>query len=130
MTAGEALAPAGLLTTEVRVALHPIPLERVRLRVAPDWLLRILGPEIQGVTYGRFIFIDRDVLLGEPRRLGLLVVHELTHYRQWVDGGVLGFTLPYVWDYLRGRMRGLGHRDAYRANRFEVEARAMTDRFR
>ena len=94
MTAGEALANANLLTAELRVLFHPIPLANVRLRVAPNWLLRLLGREIRAVTYGRFMFIDRDVLGGEPRRLALLVIHELTHYRQWVDGGVLGFTLP------------------------------------
>ena len=130
MTAGEALAGANLLTPELRVVFHPIPVDKVKLRVAPEWLLRVLGRQIQGVTYGRFIFIDGEVLAGEPRRLGLLVVHELTHYRQWIDGGIFGFTVPYVWEYLKGRMRGLSHRDAYRANPFEVEARAVADRFR
>ena len=90
----------------------------------------MLGRGIQAVTYGRFIFIDADVLSGPSRRLGLLVIHELTHYRQWVDGGIFGFTVPYIREYIKGRFDGLSHRDAYLAISFEVEARAMADRFR
>jgi hypothetical protein len=92
--------------------------------------MRIWGKGIHGLTLGRLVFIDPDVLRGDPRRLGLLVIHELTHVRQWMDGGVLGFSLPYFKEYIGGRVSGLGHRDAYLRIGFEREAREMTDRFR
>jgi hypothetical protein len=55
---------------------------------------------------------------------GRLVVHELMHVEQLHRTGIARHTLRYVGDYLRGRLRGASHWDAYRGVRFEVEARA------
>jgi len=130
VTAAEALANAGLLGPEVRVLFHPIRPERLRLIPVPRGFVRLWGEKIKAVTLFRFIFMERSMFTGEPRSLGLLVIHEMTHVRQWVDGGVFGFTLPYITHYFRARLRGSKHWDAYRSNPFEVEARAMADRFR
>jgi hypothetical protein len=43
--------------------------------------------------------------------------------RQYARHGVVGFLARYVTDYVRGRIRGLTHREAYLAIPFEVEAR-------
>ena len=130
MTAAQALEAADLLTSEVRVLFHPIHLETVRLRPAPPLLMRIWGKGIQAITLGRRIFIDPEILGGHPRPLGLLLIHELTHLRQWVDGGYLGFYVTYLFEYLEGRRAGRSHREAYMEISFETEARAMSARFR
>ncbi len=130
MNAARALEAADLATAEVKVLFHPIRLEKVALRRAPRWMMRVWGKSIQAITLARHIFIDPEVLDGNPRRLGLLVVHELTHVRQWIDGGILSFAIPYLVEYVRGRLGGLSHRDAYLAISFEEEARAMSARFK
>ena len=130
MNASLALEAADLLTSEVRVLFHPIHLERVTLRAAPPLLMKVWGKGIQAITLGNHIFIDPAILSGHPRPLGLLVIHELTHLRQWTDGGYLGFYLPYLSEYLEGRRAGRSHRDAYMEISFETEAREMSARFR
>lgn len=130
MTAAQALAAAELLTDEVRAEFAGIHLGLVRLRPAPQWMMKIWGKGIQAVTLTRFIFIDPEVLNGHPRPLGLLVIHELTHVRQWRQGGIAEFSLPYIGEYLSGRRSGLGHRDAYMNISFEREARHMSARHR
>jgi hypothetical protein len=59
----------------------------------------------------------------------VLLVHELVHVRQWADFGVFGFLRRYLADYLRGRFKGLGHREAYLAIGFEQEARRLAALF-
>jgi hypothetical protein len=78
------------------------------------------------MTLGRWVFVDPKVLRGDPESLGRLVVHELVHVRQFSDLGLVGFFVRYLADYVRGRLRGLNHREAYRQNLFEEEARQTT----
>ncbi len=54
--------------------------------------------------------------------------HEQEHLRQWRDLGIGRFAWQYLGAYARGRTKGLGHRDAYRAIPLEVEARDAADR--
>ena len=46
------------------------------------------------------------------------------HVEQVRRAGPVRHTIRYVRDYLSGRRRGLGHWEAYKAVRFEEEARA------
>lgn len=78
----------------------------------------------------RKIYLDPQLLVGDPRLLKYLMVHELVHVRQWSDYGFFGFLRRYVTEYLRGRRKGLSHNEAYRANRLEVEARDVEQRYR
>lgn len=80
------------------------------------------------MTFGRLILVDPALVKGEPKRLGVLTVHELIHVKQFGDLGMVVFVLRYLGDYLRGRLRGLDHKRAYRDIRFEVEARRLTER--
>jgi hypothetical protein len=56
-----------------------------------------------------------------------LLRHELVHVRQWRELGPVRFSVRYVGSYLRARLSGLSHRDAYLQIPFEVEARALAD---
>ena len=78
---------------------------------------------------GRHIWVDADVIDNDAAFLALLV-HELTHVRQWRERGPVGFLVRYWGDYLRGRLRGETHRAAYEAIPAEVEARATARGFR
>lgn len=49
--------------------------------------------------------------------------HEEVHYKQAIRGLVVFFYIAYVWEYLKGRIAGLDHKQAYLLNPFEIEAR-------
>jgi len=53
-----------------------------------------------------------------------LRTHEAIHVAQVRSVGWLRFYAGYVWQYARGRLRGLGHAAAYRAIAYEAEAYA------
>lgn len=130
MNAGRVLTEAGVDTDELRVLIHPIQPEQVWLRSATPLMMRFWGSGIQAMTVRRWIFVDPGLLNGDRAKLSLLIIHELVHVRQWSDLGVLGFLRSYLGSYLRGRRKGLNHRDSYRAIDLEVEAREIQARFR
>jgi hypothetical protein len=51
-----------------------------------------------------------------------LARHEAVHVGQWRRHGVVGFLTRYLGSYVRWRLRGHGHWDAYRHIPFEIEA--------
>lgn len=59
-----------------------------------------------------------------------LLVHEVTHVRQFRRMGVATFAASYLSDYLRGRRSGLSHFDAYEAIELEKEARDVAREYR
>jgi len=130
VNAGRVLTEAGVDTDELRVLIHPIQPEQVWLRSATPLMMRFWGSGIQAMTVRRWIFVDPGLLNGDRAKLSLLIIHELVHVRQWSDLGVLGFLSSYLGSYLRGRRKGLNHRDSYRAIDLEVEAREIQARFR
>ncbi|HUF83653.1 MAG TPA: hypothetical protein VMQ81_03570 [Acidimicrobiia bacterium] len=90
--------------------------ERARLVTVP-----VLTPGIAGMTLGRWILLRR----GHEHDADL-VGHELVHVRQWRELGLVRFLWRYLGAYFRGRLRGLGHGDAYAAIPLEQEARALS----
>jgi hypothetical protein len=88
---------------------------------------RFWGKGIRAMTLRRTIFVDPAFLSESQGRSGVLLVHELVHVRQWHDLGVLRFLWRYMGGYLRGRLSGLGHREAYLGIELEVEARRLAD---
>lgn len=86
-------------------------------RVVP---VRRLVPGAAAMTLDRWVLVRRDRLED-----AVLLAHELVHVRQWRERGRWRFALRYLADYLRGRARGLSHREAYRAVPAEVEARRV-----
>ena len=128
MNAGRVLTESRVDLDELGVLIHPIHPGQVWLRSASPWMIRGWGSGIQAMTVGSWIFIDPKILNGDRARLRLLIIHELTHVRQWSDLGVFGFLRRYLGDYLRGRRDGLTHQDSYRAISLEVEAREVQTR--
>jgi len=71
------------------------------------------------------IFVKPSALAGDRLQLARTIEHELVHVRQWQTHGIWRFLRRYLGEYLRGRRKGLGHDEAYRAISFEVEARLI-----
>ena len=129
MNATVALVASGLDISELSPLIRPVTPEQVTLRPAPFLMRKTWSRGIQAMTLGNTVFIDPLVLEGPSRRLGLLVIHELVHVRQWRKHGVLPFLRSYFGDYLKGRRLKLGHHAAYRDIGVEVEAREIASRF-
>jgi len=92
----------------------------MRIERRDGYVLVVGGPVPRGsdgITLGNVISVRADAA-SSP----YLLRHELVHVRQWKRYGLLGFSIRYVGDYLRHRLRGRGHWAAYRRIRFEIEA--------
>jgi hypothetical protein len=128
LNAGHILRRAGLDTEELRRELLPVDPDTVNVWPASKWLRKLWRPGIRGVTQWRLVFVDPGLLRGDGTRLARTVVHELVHVRQFVEQGYLAFMARYIGDYLRARLEGLAHREAYLNNPAEMEAREVTAR--
>lgn len=92
----------------------------MRVERRDGYVLLVGGPVPKGadaITLGPVISVRR-----RSASSAYLIRHELVHVRQWRRHGVVGFSVRYLADYLRHRLRGYGHWAAYRRIRFEIEA--------
>lgn len=72
--------------------------------------------KVNGIVLWPFIFLaprDPDMVL---------INHELIHWKQIKDTGVIRFYFLYLREYLIGRKKGFSHDQAYRLISFEKEA--------
>lgn len=97
--------------------------EGVSVAIAPALLRRIwIGP-VKAMSLPRRIYVTQEIfdkiIAGNARRL---LAHESAHIEQWKQYGRVGFLARYLTDYVRNRLRGLPHTEAYRAIPFEKEA--------
>lgn len=102
--------------------------ERIRDAIASEpvlyacaaWARVLVPPGASAWTLGRRVLLRRSEwgVDGTDR----LVAHELVHVAQWGEHGRSAFLVAYLGAYLRGRLGGLGHWDAYREIPAEVEA--------
>jgi hypothetical protein len=119
------LTASGIFPAVVATVLPTVELDDVAVRPAPRWLARVWGSDISAMTVRTTIYVRSSLLAGDPATLGPLIVHELVHVRQWTQLGTPRFLWRYVSGYLRGRLTGLSHPDAYRAIPLEIEAREV-----
>lgn len=76
-----------------------------------------MPPGAAAITIGSVVSIRTRAAGNEH-----LLRHELVHVEQWRRYGAIGFLRRYLGSYLRWRLRGHGHWDAYRHIDLEVEA--------
>lgn len=126
MNAGRILRNAGYDTDVLRVRLAPVDPDRVNIYPASAMMRRLWLKGIQGVTIHNLVFVDREVMIGDPKRFGRLVIHELVHVRQFRDAGYIGFMAHYIRDYAGGLLTGKKLRQAYLDVAAEREARELT----
>jgi len=77
----------------------------------------VAAPGADATTIGRTVFVRRGASLSERLRR-----HEYEHVLQFHELGRVRFLARYVAEYLRWRLRGHGHRGAYRRISLEVQA--------
>jgi hypothetical protein len=126
VNAGRILRKAGYDTDALRVRIAPVDPDRINIWPASRFFRRFWRAGISGVTHGRFVFVDPEVMRGDPERLGRLVVHELIHVRQYAAAGYVRFVTSYLKEYWIGRIGGKSPRDAYLDISLEREARELT----
>lgn len=81
------------------------------------WIGGPVPPGSAAITLPRLIIVRRKYAGREH-----LMRHEQAHVRQWKRLGAVRFLTRYLGDYLRHRLRGFGHRAAYRRLGLEIEA--------
>ena len=87
--------------------------------VPAAFLVRIItGGFARAITLYPFVFVRRRSDMHDP----VLVNHEKIHLRQQAELLVLPFYVLYLLEYVRGRLKGLSHYEAYRQISFEREA--------
>jgi hypothetical protein len=128
LNSAQILAGTGIDLPRVSEMIEPVRLDEVEVRPAPRLLRRVWGKGIQAMTVRRTIYVDPLVLGGPHESTGPLILHELIHARQWRRLGSFRFLIRYVFEYLRGRLSGHGHQDAYLGISLEVEARDEASR--
>jgi len=126
--ADDILRASGIDPESLRELMPRVDPSAVRVRVASPLFRRFWAKGISAVALPTGIFVQPAVMerfrLGAgPQRSGRLIVHELMHLEQWRRLGAFRHVTQYVGDYVRGRWHRLGHWEAYRAIRLEVEAR-------
>ena len=89
------------------------------MRNGPKWLLR----GYSGIALPWGIHLRPGLRASEVLPT---LLHELVHMEQWRQIGVVRFSFRYVGEYLRGRLRRLGHQQAYLAIGAEADARRAT----
>jgi Domain of unknown function (DUF4157) len=104
---------AGLLGTG-------LPYDRASLWPMPRMVHAIVGSRVAAITLGSRIYVDRARLEGLVRGEDPeLLAHELIHVAQWRRDGVVAFLSTYIRDYVRLRILGLSHAEAYRRIGYE-----------
>lgn len=128
MNAGRLLRETGYDGDVLRVRLAPVDPDEINVYPAARALRMFWRPRIKGVTHWKWVFVEPDFMRGDRDKLARLVIHELVHVRQYRDVGYMRFTIRYLFEYSRGRLRGKKPRQAYLDIGAEVEARETTKR--
>jgi hypothetical protein len=128
--ADELLFATGFDPSDLAGPMPRVDASRVTVKVASPLFRRFWAKGIAAVSLPTGIYVQPAVMErlrtgADPERSGRLIVHELMHLEQWRRLGALRHVTQYLGDYLRGRWKRLGHWEAYRAIRLEVEARQV-----
>lgn len=126
MNAGRILRKAGYDKEALRVRIAPVDPDHINVWPASRLFRSFWRSGISGVTHWRLVFVDPDVMRGDPERLARLIIHELVHVRQYLAAGYLRFVTSYLREYWLGRIGGKSPRQAYLDISLEREARELT----
>jgi hypothetical protein len=116
------------LTDELVGELGPVRPESVSVRFFPRWIGR-LGPGwVAAMAMPWAIYLRPELLAADDLVIARTIAHELVHMRQWKTLGPVRFLYQYVSAYVRNRLNGADHRQAYATIPLEKEAYAVADR--
>jgi hypothetical protein len=126
--ADDLLRASGFDPDDLRVRMPRVDPATVTVKVASPLFRRLWAKGISAVSLPTGVYVQPSIMerlrSGDDReRFGRLIIHELMHIEQWRRLGALRHLYQYVGDYVRGRWQRLGHWEAYRAIRLEIEAR-------
>jgi hypothetical protein len=134
VTALDFLLAGGIDVQAVHDRLPHVDPSTVEVRIASPTFRRLWAEGIAAVTTPWAVYVqpsvmERQLAGGDTTDIAVLMVHELVHVEQLARLGIPRQVVLYAADYVRGRARRLGHWDAYRAVRFEIEARRIASEF-
>ena len=94
---------------------RPVFIENSKI---PVWLSKFVPIDISAITIFPFVFSRGKI---DP----VTKEHEIIHFQQYLETGIIGFILLYFLDYFLLRRKGINPSDSYRLIRAEQEAHAM-----
>ena len=121
----EALEASNLTAAALADVAPAVDPERLLVREARPWFEWIVLRNSSAIALPYVIYLRSGVYTRPRQELTRLVIHELIHVNQWREEGYVHFAARYLADYLRGRLRGGSHSQAYHAIRYEIEAREI-----
>ena len=124
----EALEAADLTARALAEIAPAVDPERLLVREARPWFERVVLRRFEAIALPYVVYVRPRAYTRPRREITALIVHELVHVNQWREEGYLRFAWRYLRDYVRGRVKGKTHDEAYRAIGYEQEARALTER--
>lgn len=80
---------------------------------------------VGGITLYPFIFYHPSIASMSPTRIRAIRRHEWEHIKQVRHHGWFKFYASYLWQYVKGRFKGLSHHASYASISFELEAHAV-----
>ncbi len=124
----EALEAANIDLASIQSVAPGVDLERLLIREASSLLEKLVLRSNAAIALPRVVYMHRRWYRRPRAEVARLVVHEVIHVSQWRQTGTAKFAVIYAFDYVRGRFQRRGHEDAYHGIRYEIEARAATDK--
>ena len=88
------------------------------------WFFEIFLSGFTGITIYPFIIIREDYWVNSSREYKeRMVRHEMTHFRQQEEDGIIPFFWKYTGHYFKNKELGMTDMDAYENIPYEIEAR-------
>lgn len=81
-------------------------------------ILTLNNPRVRAISFGPLIVFRDHKIAADP----IVNRHETIHFFQQAEMAFIPMWLLYMYFYVRGRIAGLNHWQAYRYNPFEIEA--------
>ncbi|HVT03735.1 MAG TPA: DUF4157 domain-containing protein [Thermoanaerobaculia bacterium] len=88
----------------------------------PGWLRFLLQRDVVAITLGNRIYLHGEVARRATGAIEAILIHELTHVRQFQQLGLPRFLYLYLHEYMELRASGLNAIEAYSNVSFEMEA--------
>ena len=123
----EALEAGGIDLERAAAVTPGVDPEITLVREARAWFEKVYLSNSAAIAFPHVIYMHTRLYRLPRAEVARLVLHELVHVSQWQSEGKLRFLAIYVFDYLRGRLRRIGHQRSYEAIRYEVKAREAVD---
>lgn len=88
----------------------------------PEKITQFAVIDVAAITIWKSIYFAPNQYSGSLEGIEL-IAHELTHVKQWILNGQVGFPSQYGAEFANNKRKGMSNKDAQKNISFEIEAR-------